>query len=69
MGKTDQNLILITKPQRELCLILKRKQHQRFSLPLIAETKTKTEIQTEQKQTTTNTKWNPTNQNKTGNNK
>ena len=26
-GKTDQNSIVITKPQRELCLILKRKQH------------------------------------------
>ena len=36
-GKTDQYSIVITKPQRELCLILKRKQCWRLRLlPLIS---------------------------------
>jgi len=35
-GKIEQNSIVITKPQRELCLILKRKQHWKLSLPLIS---------------------------------
>ena len=44
--KTEQNLMLIIEPQRELCLILKRKQHSRFSLPL-TQTKMSLQIDTE----------------------